>query len=54
MCIRDRVVPPVQLAGEPVSSTRIRQAVSQGEMELARTLLGRPYGLDFPLSLIHI
>ena len=43
------VVPPVQLAGEPVSSTRIRQAVSQGEMELARTLLGRPYGLDFPI-----
>lgn len=29
--------------GERVSSTRIRQALSQGELELATRLLGRPY-----------
>lgn len=31
--------------GERVSSTRIRQALSQGELTLATRLLGRPYGM---------
>ena len=31
--------------GESVSSTRIRSLVSQGRMEAARALLGRPYTL---------
>lgn len=31
--------------GEAISSTRIRQAVREGEMELAMELLGRPYAL---------
>lgn len=31
------------LAGERVSSTRIRQALARGEMEQAEQLLGRPY-----------
>jgi riboflavin kinase/FMN adenylyltransferase len=32
-------------AGEPISSTRIREAVSQGAVELAAELLGRPFAL---------
>jgi riboflavin kinase/FMN adenylyltransferase len=31
--------------GEAVSSTRIRQAVSEGDLEAAARLLGRPYGV---------
>jgi riboflavin kinase/FMN adenylyltransferase len=31
--------------GERVSSTRIRQALSQGDLELAARLLGRPYDM---------
>jgi riboflavin kinase / FMN adenylyltransferase len=41
------VVPPVkiEIGGQPtiVSSTRIRQAIGDGQPELARALLGRPY-----------
>ena len=37
------VVPPVDMEGTPISSTRIRNAVSEGEMALAREGLGRPY-----------
>lgn len=32
--------------GEPISSTRIRQAVMEGDVELATRLLGRPYALE--------
>ena len=39
------VVPEVQIDGLPVSSTRIRAAVSAGDMEEAEKLLGRPYAL---------
>ena len=39
------VVPEVQMDGEPVSSTRIRRAVAEGNMEEATRLLGRPYQL---------
>lgn len=35
----------VQRGGEPVSSTRIRKALAAGEVELARSLLGRPHAL---------
>lgn len=37
------VVSEVSVCGAPVSSTRIRAAVAQGDMELAEELLGRPY-----------
>ena len=37
------VVPPVEADGEPVSSTRIRKALEEGDVERARTSLGRPY-----------
>lgn len=34
-----------RVQGDPVSSTRIRRALAQGEVELAAELLGRPYSL---------
>ena len=34
---------PVQVAGEPASSSRIRAALSGGEIELANEMLVRPY-----------
>lgn len=37
------VVAPVDMDGTPISSTRIRDAVSSGDMVLAREGLGRPY-----------
>lgn len=39
------VVPPVVVDGQVVSSSRIRQALEAGEVELAHDLLGRPYRL---------
>jgi riboflavin kinase/FMN adenylyltransferase len=39
-------VPPVERDGERVSSSRIREAVQAGGVELARRLLGRPYALE--------
>jgi riboflavin kinase/FMN adenylyltransferase len=39
------VVPPVLHEGAPISSSRVRQAVEQGQVELARWLLGRPYSV---------
>ncbi|HEU4400714.1 MAG TPA: bifunctional riboflavin kinase/FAD synthetase [Candidatus Polarisedimenticolia bacterium] len=43
--VADRV-PEVRYLGSPVSSSRIRRAIQAGEVELARELLGRPYGLE--------
>ena len=37
--------PEVKLDGDAVSSTRVRQAVREGNFELAGRLLGRPYAL---------
>lgn len=45
------IVPPVNLEGQKISSTRIRQAVEQGDIPLANRLLGRPFG--FSLEVIH-
>jgi riboflavin kinase/FMN adenylyltransferase len=39
------VVPPVEVDGAPVSSTRIRSAILAGDMRAAGRLLGRPYVL---------
>ncbi len=36
-------IPPVLLDGAPVSSTRVRGNLAQGEVELAGKLLGRPH-----------
>lgn len=40
---------PVCLGGFPVSSTRIRALLAEGEMEAVKTLLGRPYSIRFPV-----
>ena len=40
------VVDEVQMGGEPVSSTRVRAAVTKGDMELAEQLMGRPYAIS--------
>jgi riboflavin kinase / FMN adenylyltransferase len=37
------VVPPVQVGSDPISSTRIRQAVAEGDLRSAADGLGRPY-----------
>ncbi len=42
---RVEVVGPVDMGDGPVSSTRIRNAVSAGDMETARAGLGRPYSI---------
>ena len=36
--------------GEPISSTRIRAALSEGKAEEAARLLGRPFAIDFPVE----
>jgi riboflavin kinase/FMN adenylyltransferase len=42
--------PTVEVAGERVSSTRIRTAVQSGDFALAETLLGRPYTVSGRVS----
>jgi len=42
-------LPDVSLGGQPVSSTRIREAVRAGRLEEAGQLLGRPYTLCGPV-----
>ncbi len=44
--IRAEKVQEVRYLGSPVSSSRIRRAILAGEVELARELLGRPYGIE--------
>ncbi len=41
--------PPVLHDGEPISSTRVRQALAVGDCALAAALLGRPYALTLPV-----
>jgi riboflavin kinase/FMN adenylyltransferase len=40
-----RVVDPVSIEGDIVSSSRIRELLLEGDVERAATLLGRPYAL---------
>lgn len=44
------IVPPVLAGGERVSSTRIRERIRQGEIELAGRLLGEPYRIEGPVE----
>jgi len=39
-------VPPVMLDGDRISSTRIRQAIRDGNLEDSARMLGRPYSLS--------
>lgn len=43
------VVPAVLLDGEPVSSTRIREALAEGDVVAAARGLGRPYSIRGPV-----
>jgi riboflavin kinase/FMN adenylyltransferase len=44
-------VPPVLEEGSPVSSSRVRDVLARGDVDGARTLLGRPYFVD--ASVVH-
>ena len=39
------ITPPVRMDGAPVSSTRIRSALEEGDVAMASRFLGRPYRL---------
>jgi riboflavin kinase/FMN adenylyltransferase len=39
-------VPEVQLRGQRISSSRIRKLLEEGRINLARRMLGRPYGVE--------
>src|SRR5437660_6880103 len=42
-------VPEVRLRGRRIGSTRIRELLLQGRVNLARRMLGRPYGVEGPV-----
>src|SRR6185436_3154858 len=42
-------VPEVGLRGQRVSSSRIRELLLRGQVNLARRMLGRPYGVEGPV-----
>jgi riboflavin kinase/FMN adenylyltransferase len=42
-------VPEVGLRGQRVSSSRIRELLVKGQVNLARRMLGRPYGVEGPV-----
>jgi riboflavin kinase/FMN adenylyltransferase len=44
--LRVAVVPAVLEGGRPVSSTRVRESLERGAVDLARLLLGRPFAND--------
>lgn len=39
-------VPEIRLRGSRISSSKIRQLLSEGKINLARRMLGRPYGIE--------
>ena len=43
---RVEIYQPIRRRGAPVSSSRIRQLVADGDVRTARALLGRPYSID--------
>lgn len=47
--IGTHVVPTCLYEGAPVSSTRIRAALTAGDIPLAEALLGQPYEIAFPV-----
>ena len=47
--IQLRLVEPVQVDGLPVSASRIRRFIEQGEVQQAARMLGRPFAIDFPV-----
>lgn len=45
-----QVVPMAQVKGQPVSSTRIRSLLLDGDIETANLLLEEPYCIDYPVQ----
>jgi len=45
-----QTTPEIDYRGAPVSSTRIRQALGEGDLEDANAMLGRPFGYVFPVE----
>jgi riboflavin kinase / FMN adenylyltransferase len=43
---RAEEVPEVRLRGQRISSSKIRELLAQGRVNLARRMLGRPYGVE--------
>ncbi len=43
-------IPEVRLRGKRIGSTRIRELLSDGRVNLARRMLGRPYGVEGPVA----
>ena len=43
-------VPEVRLRGKRIGSTTIRQLLAEGRVNLARRMLGRPYGVEGPVA----
>lgn len=43
------IIPPITMGDSLVSSTRIREAVENGDVEHASALLGRPFFIYFPV-----
>jgi riboflavin kinase/FMN adenylyltransferase len=43
------VLEPVELDGQVISSSRIRSALTEGDLEMANRLLGRPYSVSGPV-----
>jgi riboflavin kinase/FMN adenylyltransferase len=43
-------VPEVQVRSQRVSSSRVRRLLAEGKVNLARRLLGRPYGVEGPVE----
>lgn len=48
---RLEAVPPVMYDGDRISSTRIRQAIRDGNLEAASGMLGRPYSISGKVSM---
>lgn len=44
--VETRIIGRVEIGGETVSSSRIRQALLEGDPELATEMLGRPYRIE--------
>jgi len=40
------ILPPLTEGGHPISSSKIRAAIVQGKLELAKAMLGRPFTVD--------
>lgn len=47
--VSETTQPRLQYQGSPISSTRIRRSVAEGDMAAVRDMLGRPYGFSLPV-----